>query len=221
MNKRRLNVYNWFCASLKWQTHFLCFLLSQTNHKKHSDVCPLWVHHSILPFEQGGQSSFSHTTAAQRWSFFSAQRSRWCKHGAGTHVLSGCSALWCCMYGLWLIYKDHMQVSGGYIGGYCSRVHTFCEWVPPHKLFFPAQFLFRCGPPDTHHQLCNSPCSAASLINGLCQRQCQSIGCSFWVCLGVGEELCILRRSAQWLAKSWLYWFLSSLLFVKTSNYRP
>lgn len=42
---------------------------------------------------------------------------------------------------------------------------------------------------DTDHQLCNPPYSAARLINGLCQRQCQSIGCSFWVCLGVGEEL--------------------------------
>lgn len=74
---------------------------------------------------------------------------------------------------------------------------------------------------DKDHQRCNPPYSAARLINGLCQRQCQSIGCSFWVCRGVGEELCILRRSAQWLAKSWLYWFLSSLLFVKISNCRP
>lgn len=69
--------------------------------------------------------------------------------------------------------------------------------------------------PVTDHQLCNPADSTASLINGSCQRECQSIGCSFWVCLGVGEELCILRCSAQWLAKSRLYWFLSSLLFVK------
>lgn len=77
--------------------------------------------------------------------------------------------------------KRHMSRGG------CSTLHTVSSLqhsrAPPHTS--PPQVWSS----DTDHQLCNPPYSAARLINGLCQRQCQSIGCSFWVCLGVGEEL--------------------------------
>lgn len=58
---------------------------------------------------------------------------------------------------------------------------------------------------DTHHQLCNLPYSAARLINGQCQRGCQSIGYPFWVCSGGWRG-----ALARWRTKSRHYWFLSS-----------
>ncbi len=84
------------------------------------------------------------------------------------------------------------------IHGLCCRSKTVCYFALTHvtcsvvttvdctflSFYHTSGFLHHASSsgvvfPDTDHQLCNPPYSAARLINGLCQQWCQSIGCSF------------------------------------------
>lgn len=181
---------------------FICtdyFLMTsrRTSFKKHSNVRDHWrisLLASSRPFPLGGQSAeWPHKKPGWRWSFFSTQWSRWCKNTAARtqdlQVKLPCIAK----------KPGDTDSDVDVIVCYSTLTNVTCRAVAAAHCTLVSSLLHSRAPPhtsppqvwssDTDHQLCNPPYSAARLINGLCQRQCQSIGCSFWVCLGVGEEL--------------------------------
>lgn len=117
-----------------------------------------------------------------RWSFFSHQQSRWCKHGGvNTFKHHYDTHAW------WYMDCDVDQkfplqmscsirftrlVNASWSGG-STHTPSSVEHISSSGVVLPV----------TDHQLCNPADSTASLTNGSCQRDCQSIGCSFWVCL--------------------------------------
>lgn len=159
------------------------FLFTAFTWQKSTRVCEIADvrHPAAFPLRAGVKvQSHAHNgpTAGPR-------RSRWRKHEPRTHY--SCLAavrghVWWHGWCRWS--KSHLVSTLTNVT--CAIRTVDCAAVLQHVPFPPTRLLFRCGP-DADHQLCSPPYSAARLINDSCQRRCQSIGYSFWVCLGVGD----------------------------------
>lgn len=108
-----------------------------------------------------------------------------CKHMSQTHYSCLAAERRHVCWHVWFRWSKSHLVSA--LTNVTCAIRTVDHAAVLQHVPFPAtRLLFRCGP-DADHQLCTPPYSAARLINDSCQRRCQSIGYSFWVCLGVGD----------------------------------
>lgn len=219
-----------YLSSHTYRCHSTCWIITPImsdvsvclNMSIRDRTIPLWFAHSLCfswVFLRGGQSAVFHTAAPLEVIISQCSVKQMMQTwGSKTvlHVRPYCISI-----------SDNARDAD--LKRLCNRESSCAVWLPQcitHLHSHCHTVLFNMSPQVWSSQIKTISCAIhhilpAGLKNGLCQRQCQSIGCSFWVCLGVVKELCILQRSAQWLAKSWLYWFLSSLLFVKISKCGP
>lgn len=158
------------------------FLFTAFTWQKSSRVWDRWCKTPCcFSLTRGGQSAESCT----QWPHCRAKAEQMTQTRASDALfLSSCGVRTCLMTRLMPLIK--IAPCFHFNDVTCAIRTVDCAAVLQHVPFPPTRLLFRCGP-DADHQLCSPPYSAARLINDSCQRRCQSIGYSFWVCLGVGD----------------------------------